>query len=178
MRNEHNITQRKKKGSNWLAKVSLLCICSIVVGLGACSIRDPLTARGGSAVALMPSEVKRLPSDLPLDHLSRINLDAIPTASDVTAATQRGNYVEAAWMLRRVLEVHSDNARAHYIFAQVLVHQGKALSALGELNRAKELAPSHPYTSSEKFSRVDEYIMQNATTYRDRKALFTLVAGD
>ncbi|HVW49180.1 MAG TPA: tetratricopeptide repeat protein [Trinickia sp.] len=122
----------------------------------------------------MPAEIRRFPSGLPVDHTSLDNFGAVPTVSDVRTAAKSGNYAEAAWMLQRVLAAHPDNARVHYIFAQVLALQGKALSALSELNKAKGLAPSHPYTSDDNFRRVEKYIVQNACIYRDRKTLFAL----
>jgi hypothetical protein len=178
VRNERETNPQKKKGVSCLANISRLSICTIAVLLGACSIRGPLTVPDSKAVASTPTEIHRVANDLRLDHLSPINLEAVPTANDVGAAAESGNYTEAAWMLRRVLEAHPNHARAHYILAQTLVRQGKALSALGELYRAKEIAPSHPYTSADNFRRVEAYIVQSASTYRDRKALFTLGETD
>jgi hypothetical protein len=122
----------------------------------------------------IPTEIQKSGHESFVIPLSVVNLDAVPTLNDVSTAVKSGNYTEAAWMLRRVFEAHPENALAHYILAQILVRQGKALSGLGELDRAKELDPSYSFTSSDKLRHVEEYITRNALTYRDKKALFDL----
>jgi len=61
---------------------------------------------------------------------------ALPTLQQVEAEVGRGNYAQAESMMREVVAAKPGSARAHYIYAEILAHQGK-LALAAESRRPK-----------------------------------------
>ena len=51
---------------------------------------------------------------------------ALPTQQQVEAQVRQGNYAQAESMMREVVAAKPDNARAHYVYAEILAHERQA----------------------------------------------------
>jgi len=80
---------------------------------------------------------------------------ALPTVDDVQHAVHRGDYVAAESLVREVLAEKPQNAKAHYILAELLAHQGKIADAKSEVNTARTLDPEIHFTTPEKFRQFE-----------------------
>ena len=76
---------------------------------------------------------------------------ALPTVDQVQAEVAKGNYAAAEVMMRDVIAERPDSARAHYVLAQVLAHNGRLDDARQAANRARELDPAIGFTSRQAF---------------------------
>lgn len=83
--------------------------------------------------------------------LGAVSAHALPTVEDVQHAVHRGDYAAAESMTRDVLAARPDNAKAHYILAELLAHQGKLGEARAQAATAQQLDPSVHFTTPEKF---------------------------
>ncbi len=84
---------------------------------------------------------------------------ALASTQDVEAAIQQGQYGRAETMMREVVAAKPDSPRAHYIYAEVLAHNGSFSKASTEAAKARELDPALKFTSPEKF-RSFELLLQ------------------
>lgn len=76
---------------------------------------------------------------------------ALPTVDQVQAEVAKGNYAAAEVMMRDVLAERPKSARAHYVLAEILAHNGRLDDARQEAKRARELDPAISFTPREKF---------------------------
>ena len=83
--------------------------------------------------------------------LASLQVSALPTVEDVQHAVHRGDYSAAQTMLREVLAAKPENARAHYILAEVLAHEGQLAEARTQAATAQRLDPAIHFTSPERF---------------------------
>ncbi|HEY1899783.1 MAG TPA: tetratricopeptide repeat protein [Steroidobacteraceae bacterium] len=79
--------------------------------------------------------------------------DAAPAAADATPhqiyeAAQSGHMAEAQQMIEQVLRDHPQNAKAHYIAAQLDARIGDLGAARQQLATAKQLDPSQSFTAN------------------------------
>src|ERR1700749_1024818 len=51
---------------------------------------------------------------------------AVPTVQQIESAMAQGNWQQADAGLSEVLQAHPNNARAHYLYAQVLDREGRS----------------------------------------------------
>lgn len=72
---------------------------------------------------------------------------------EVEAAIQQGNYTLAEQDLRQAIVEHPQSAKAHYLLAQVLAHEGNIGDAQKEASQAKALDPKIGFTTPAKFER-------------------------
>lgn len=72
---------------------------------------------------------------------------------DVDAAIKAGNYSLAEQDLRAALVEHPQSAKAHYILAQVLAHEGNIGEAKKEAGEAQRLDPKLGFTDPAKFEK-------------------------
>ncbi len=87
---------------------------------------------------------------------------AIPTAAQIESAMQRGNWRQADAGLAEVLQAHPDNARAHYLYAQVLDREGRYAEALAHVQRARMLDPQTRFTDPSRFAQTEARIRRDA----------------
>jgi uncharacterized membrane protein YgcG len=87
---------------------------------------------------------------------------AAPNVKDVEAAVSAGNYGQAESMLVEVVRAHPDSARAHYMYGQVLDHNGKSADGLAQIEQARTLDPSLKFTDASRFRAVERHIQANA----------------
>lgn len=87
---------------------------------------------------------------------------ATPTAHDVAAALNRGDYLGAQQMMVEVVQAHPDSARAHYLYAEILDHNGQPVQALSELNLARKYDPSMHFTDPARLAATEQRISNDA----------------
>jgi len=87
---------------------------------------------------------------------------AAPTATQVETAIQQQNWPKADSELREVLQAHPDNARAHYLYAQVLSEEGRHADALTQIQQAKTLDPQVRFTDPSRFAQTEARIRSDA----------------
>jgi tetratricopeptide repeat protein len=87
---------------------------------------------------------------------------ALPSATQVETAIQQQNWQKANTELQEVLQAHPDNARAHYLYAQVLDQQGRSTEALDQIQQAKTLDPQTRFTDPGRFAQTEARIRSDA----------------
>ena len=87
--------------------------------------------------------------------LAAATAQALPTVEDVEHAVHRGDYPAAESMTREVLAAKPDNAKAHYILAELLAHQGKLGEARAQAATAQQLDPANHFTTPERFREFE-----------------------
>ena len=85
-------------------------------------------------------------------------LSAEPTLADVYEAAVAGDMDKANLMMTEVISNHPDSAKAHYVFAQLLVKQEKIDLAKSELAKAEELDPKLSDIEAESVKELKEYL--------------------
>ena len=83
---------------------------------------------------------------------------ALPTVADVEAEVQRGNYAQAQSMMHEVVIAKPGSARAHYVYAEILVHNDKFADAAQEAALARQLDPSLQFTNPETFKAFEQLL--------------------
>lgn len=79
---------------------------------------------------------------------------------EVEAALQQGNYTLAEQELRQAIVEHPQSAKAHYLLAQVLAHEGNIGDAQKEASQAKALDPQISFTTPARFERFQSELNQ------------------
>ncbi|CAG4891772.1 hypothetical protein R52603_02187 [Paraburkholderia saeva] len=87
---------------------------------------------------------------------------ALPTATQIETAMQQGNWQQADAGLTQVLQAHPNNARAHYLYAQVLDREGRYADALAQIQQAKTLDPQVRFTDPSRFAQTEARIRSDA----------------
>ncbi|WP_153075417.1 tetratricopeptide repeat protein [Paraburkholderia bonniea] len=87
---------------------------------------------------------------------------AVPTVAQIESAMQQGNWRQADAGLTEVLQAHPNNARAHYLYAQVLDREGRYADALAQVQRAKALDPQLRFTDPARFAQTENRLRRNA----------------
>lgn len=87
---------------------------------------------------------------------------AIPSAQQIESAMAQGNWQQADTELTDVLQAHPNNARAHYLYGQVLVREGRAADALAQIQQAKTLDPQIRFTDPTRFAQTEAAIRRAA----------------
>lgn len=87
---------------------------------------------------------------------------ALPTATQIETAMQQGNWQQADAGLTQVLQAHPNNARAHYLYAQVLDREGRHADALAQIQQAKTLDPQVRFTDPSRFAQTEARIRNDA----------------
>lgn len=82
---------------------------------------------------------------------------------EVQAAIQQGNYTLAEQELRQAITEHPQSAKAHYLLAQVLAHEGNIGDAQKEASQAKAIDPKISFTDPAKFNRFQAELNQALT---------------
>jgi hypothetical protein len=87
---------------------------------------------------------------------------AVPSAQQIESAMAQGNWQQAGAGLTEVLQAHPDNARAHYLYAQVLDREGRTGDALAQIQQAKTLDPQIRFTDPTRFAQTEARIRRDA----------------
>lgn len=89
---------------------------------------------------------------------------AIPTEQQVESAVKQGQYQEAETMMSEVVAARPQSAKAHYIYAELLAHNGRFAQASSEAAKARQLDPDIRFTDPAKFNAFE------ATLQREQSA--------
>lgn len=76
---------------------------------------------------------------------------AADSPKDVQALISRGDYPGAEALLRDAIAEHPQSAKAHYVLAEVLAHEGNIGEAKTEASKAATLDPGTHFTDPAKF---------------------------
>lgn len=87
---------------------------------------------------------------------------AVPTVQQIESAMAQGNWQQADAGLSEVLQAHPNNARAHYLYSQVLDREGRHADALAQVQQAKTLDPQIRFTDPSRFAQTEARIRKNA----------------
>ncbi|SDD43022.1 tetratricopeptide repeat protein [Paraburkholderia lycopersici] len=88
---------------------------------------------------------------------------AVPSVQQIESAMSQGDWQRAGSGLTEVLQAHPDNARAHYLYAQVLDREGRYADALAQVEQAKSLDPQIRFTQPQRFAQVEARLRADAT---------------
>ncbi|MDR3100177.1 MAG: tetratricopeptide repeat protein [Paraburkholderia sp.] len=88
---------------------------------------------------------------------------AVPSVQQIESAMSQGDWQRADSGLTQVLQAHPDNARAHYLYAQVLNREGRYADALTQVEQARSLDPQIRFTQPQRFAQVEAKIRSDAT---------------
>ena len=88
---------------------------------------------------------------------------AVPSVQQIESAMSQGDWQKADSGLTEVLQAHPDNARAHYLYGQVLNREGRYADALTQIEQAKTLDPQIRFTQPQRFAQVEAKIRSDAT---------------
>jgi hypothetical protein len=81
---------------------------------------------------------------------------ALPSVEAVQAEVARGNYAQAENMMHDVIAARPGSARAHYVYAEILAHDGHFDQAAQELRVARRIAPDLAFTQPERFRAFEQ----------------------
>jgi hypothetical protein len=81
---------------------------------------------------------------------------AADSPKDVQALIARGDYPGAEAALREAITDHPQSAKAHYVLAEVLAHEGNIGEAKTEANKAAALDPATHFTDPAKFQAFQQ----------------------
>ncbi len=86
---------------------------------------------------------------------------ALPSLQDVETQVAQGHYTQAESMMKEVVAAKPNSARAHYVYAEILAHDGNVARAADEARLARQIDPDIRFTTPEKF-RSFEASLQRA----------------
>ena len=85
---------------------------------------------------------------------------AVPTVQQVETEVQQGRYLQAETMMREVVEAKPGSAKAHYLYAEILAHNGVFAKAEEEASKAKQIDPAIKFTQPEKFQAFENLLQR------------------
>jgi hypothetical protein len=103
---------------------------------------------------------------------------AAPTVQQIESAMSQGNWQQADAGLSEVLKEHPNNARAHYLYSQVLDREGRSAEALAQVQQARTLDPQIRFTDPSRFAQTEARIRKNAERAGDAGGNTTSRAGN
>ena len=83
---------------------------------------------------------------------------AVPSVDDVQTAVKAGRYAQAETMMREVVASKPESAKAHYVLAEILAHNGQRDEALKEVREARRIDPKINFADPAKFARFEELL--------------------
>ena len=104
---------------------------------------------------------------------------ALPTLQRVETEVQQGHYAQAETMMSEVIAAKPGSAKAHYIYAEILAHNGDFAKAAEQADKAQVLDPDLKFTQPEKFTAFQKLLQreQNPLPRTDaRTSLFPATA--
>ena len=104
--------------------------------------------------------MKKLVVSLALVSASVFAWAATPTLQEVETQVQQGHYDRAEAMMSEVVAAKPGSARAHYVYAEVLAHDGKFAKAADEARLARQIDPDVKFTTAEKFRAFEDKLQQ------------------
>ncbi|WP_323118895.1 tetratricopeptide repeat protein [Burkholderia alba] len=87
---------------------------------------------------------------------------AVPSLSQIQQSISQGNWQQADAQLSQVVDAYPNNARARYLYGQVLDREGRSVDALEQIQRAKSLDPQIRFTDPAKFAQTEARVRADA----------------
>ncbi|MDR3428891.1 tetratricopeptide repeat protein [Silvimonas sp.] len=84
---------------------------------------------------------------------------ALPSEQDVQAAVRAGDYAQAQTLMAQVVEGKPGSAKAHYVYAEILAHNGRFADATNQALQAKTLDPQIRFTNPDKFHKFEAQLL-------------------
>ena len=83
---------------------------------------------------------------------------ALPSVADVEAQVQQGHYTQAETMMKEVVDAKPASAKGHYVYAELLAHNGNFARASEEAAKARQLDPDIKFAAPEKFRAFEDLL--------------------
>ncbi len=83
---------------------------------------------------------------------------ALPTEQQVQEAISQKNYTQAESMMAEVVGDKPNSAKAHYVYAELLAHNGNFDRASTEAAKARQLDPNIAFTDPAKFKSFEDLL--------------------
>lgn len=83
---------------------------------------------------------------------------ALPSESQVQAELNQGHGAQAESMMGEVVAAKPGSAKAHYVYAEILAHNGKFAQASEETRSAQRIDPAISFTQPEKFRAFEQLL--------------------
>ncbi len=87
---------------------------------------------------------------------------ALPTADEVQAAVNAGNYARADSMMHEVVTARPQSAKAHYAYAKILAHEGRFTDAIAQARAAREADPAIGFADPATFRGFEQELQRAA----------------
>lgn len=87
---------------------------------------------------------------------------ALPSLQEVEAQVGLGHYTQAESMMKEVVAAKPNSARAHYLYAEILAHDGNLSRAADEARLARQIDPDIGFTTPEKFKSFEASLTRAA----------------
>ncbi len=100
-----------------------------------------------------------------------------PTMHEVYQAAAAGRFGEAQGMMDKVLRVHPNSGKAHYVEAELLAKQGSYANAATELATAERLAPGLPFAKPQAVQDLQRRIAAPGTATSTLARAYSAPAG-
>lgn len=85
---------------------------------------------------------------------------ALPTVDEVQAQVKAGHYAQAESMMQEVVAAKPKSAKAHYVYAELLAHNGHLDEAARQARLARDADPALGFTDPAKFRSFEQLLMQ------------------
>jgi hypothetical protein len=96
---------------------------------------------------------------------------ALPTEQQIQDEVKAGRYTQAESMMSDVVSAKPNSAKAHYLYAELLAHNGNFNKAAEETARARQIDPSLTFTDPSKFKAFESTLQrEQSAPVRSRAA--------
>ena len=87
---------------------------------------------------------------------------ALPTADEVQAAVNAGNYAQADSMMHEVVTAKPQSAKAHYAYAKILAHERRFADALAQAHAARAADSDITFADPASFRAFEQELQRAA----------------
>jgi hypothetical protein len=88
---------------------------------------------------------------------------ALPTVEEVQNEVRQGRHAQAETLMKEVVAARPNSAKGHYVYAELLAHNGKREQALQEVQLARQIDPELRFTTPEKFRAFEQSLQRQAS---------------
>jgi tetratricopeptide (TPR) repeat protein len=93
---------------------------------------------------------------------------ALPSVEQVQAEVKAGRYAQAESMMQEVVAAKPRSAKAHYVYAEILAHNGRFDEAARQARQAREIDPAIGFTDPAKFRGFEELLQREQAQQQSR----------
>ena len=101
---------------------------------------------------------------------------ALPSVEAVQKEVQQGHYAQAESMMHEVVAAKPNSAKAHYIYAEILAHNGRFDQAAQEARLARQIDPQIAFTQPDKFRAFEQSLQREQATAKSQATQATQAA--